>query len=339
MKLTALEIANITQGKLIGNNDHMITGVAPLIDASQTDLSYISEKKYFKLLVNSKAGVILAKNGETISNRNAIFVDDPQFAFLKILELISQEKEKKQSYIHPSATLSPKAIIGKNVTIQAQCVIEDDVIIEDETFIGALSFIGEKTKIGKNCKIYPHVTIRENSHIGNRVIIHSGTVIGSDGFGYAFKDLVHHKIPQIGMVQIDDDVEIGSNVSIDRATMGKTWIGQGTKIDNLVQIAHNVQIGPGCIIVAQVGIAGSARLGKFVTLAGQSAVNGHIEIGDRVIAAAQSGIPNNLEAGAIVFGTPARPIQIEKRIQVIISKLPKIYDDFKKIKKLLKLEN
>jgi UDP-3-O-[3-hydroxymyristoyl] glucosamine N-acyltransferase len=228
--------------------------------------------------------------------------------------------------------------LGQNVSIGAHTVIESGVQIGDQTQIGPLCFIGKDTIIGKNTKLYPHVTVREETQIGNQVILHSGAVVGSDGFGYATRGGIHHKIPQIGTVEIGDDVEIGANVTIDRATLGKTIIGKGSKIDNLVQIAHNVQIGEGCILVSQAGVAGSSQLGKYVTLAGQVGVVGHVKLGDQVIAAAQSGIPNDVPAGSVVFGSPARPIQEERKIQVIIGKLPKIYEEFKKIKKRLELD-
>ncbi len=333
MKATAGEIAQLVGGQVAGNAAAAVTGVAPLDDAGSSDLSFVAEEKYYKNLPQSKAGIVLIHKNKTAEGKTAILVDHPQLAFLKILNVIAKEKETVVSGIHPTAIVAKDAILGANVAIGPYAVVESGAKIGDGSSIGALSFIGHKTALGKNCKIYPRVTLREEITLGDRVTVHSGTVIGTDGFGYAFINKEHVKIPQIGTVEIDDDVEIGSNAAIDRATMGKTVIGAGSKIDNLVQIAHNVKLGKGCIIVSQAGIAGSCNLGNFVTLAGQVGIGDHVNIGDGVIAAAQSGVPNDVPAGSIIFGSPARPIREERKIQVIIGKLPEIYDDIKKLKK------
>lgn len=334
MKATAAEIAQLVGGQVAGNASAAVTGVAPLDDAESTDLSFVAEEKYYKNLPQSKAGVVLIHKNKAAEGKTAILVDQPQLAFLKILNVIAKEKEIAASGIHPTAVVAKDAVLGANVAIGPYAVVESGVKIGDGSSIGALSFIGSRTVLGKNCKIYPRVTLREEISLGDRVTIHSGTVIGTDGFGYAFINKEHVKIPQVGTVEIGDDVEIGSNATIDRATMGKTVIGAGSKIDNLVQIAHNVKLGKGCIIVAQAGIAGSCNLGNFVTLAGQVGIGDHVNIGDGVIAAAQSGVPNDVPAGSIIFGSPARPIREERKIQVIVGRLPEIYDDVKKLKKL-----
>lgn len=337
MRLTAREIASLVQGELSGNGEAAVTGAAPLEEATSKDVTFLNNPKLLKTLDKTQAGVVLLKRGTEYA-KTAVYVENPQLAFAKILELISKEKEEPAGKVHPTAVVDPSARIGAGVSIGAHCVIEADAQVGDHTRILAQCYVGARSKIGKDCKIYPQVTLREDCEVRDRVIIHSGAVIGSDGFGYATEGGVHHKIPQVGKVILEDDVEIGANAAVDRATIGATVVGRGTKVDNLVQIAHNVKIGQGSLLAAQAGVAGSSALGNYVTLAGQVGVSGHVRIGDRVIAAAQSGIPNDVSEGSVVFGTPARPIVEERKIQVIIGRLPKIYEEFRKIKKILKLD-
>jgi UDP-3-O-[3-hydroxymyristoyl] glucosamine N-acyltransferase len=223
--------------------------------------------------------------------------------------------------------------LGKDVAIGPYVVVEDNVSIGDKSIIYAGCFIGHHTRIGRDTFIYPHVSIRERISIGNRVIIHCGTVIGSDGFGFATIKGLHHKIPQIGTVQIGDDVEIGANVTIDRARFDKTVIGNGTKIDNLVQIAHNVIIGENSIIVAQAGISGSTTIGKGVTLAGQAGLVGHITIGDGAVVAAQAGVTKSVPPNVTVSGYPARQHDAAKKVNACVQNLPKLYAKVEELKK------
>lgn len=338
MKLTAKEIARIVGGEIAGNEEAVVTSVASLPEASSQDLTFLGNPKYLKDLPSCQAGILLAKKDVKVEKLTVIYVENPQFAFAKILEIIAQEKVAHIREIHPTAIISKNAKLAFGISIGAYSVIESGVSIGEGTTIGAQCYIGHNSSLGKGCLIHPQAVIREEVSIRDRVIIHSGVVIGSDGFGYVTVGKAHHKIPQIGGVEIEDDVEIGAGVTIDRATIGKTVVGKGTKIDNLVQIAHNVKIGEGCIIVSQAGIAGSSTLGKYVTLAGQVGVVGHVQIGDGVIAAAQSGIPNDVPAGSVIFGSPARPIKEERKIQAIIGRLPDIYEDFRKVKKLVNLD-
>ena len=234
------------------------------------------------------------------------------------------------------AATAPKARLGNNVSIGACAVIDDDVCIGDDSIIYGGCYIGHETKIGKNCLLYPNVSVRERIDIGNRVIIHSGAVIGSDGFGFSMVRGIQQKIPQIGIVQIEDDVEIGANVSIDRARFDKTLIGKGTKIDNLVQIAHNVVTGENCIIVSQTGISGSSELGANVVLAGQAGVIGHVKIGDNAVVAARSGVTKSIPPGAKVWGFPTKPLDVAKKIHVCVQRLPDMYKKIKDLEEKIK---
>jgi UDP-3-O-[3-hydroxymyristoyl] glucosamine N-acyltransferase len=262
-------------------------------------------------------------------------VENPAQAFEKILAEFALPPVIFEPGVHPTAVIGKDVVLGENVSVQPYVVIEDGARIGDSTVIGAHVYIGHRTAVGAGCKFYPHVTIRENITIGNQVVIHSGAVIGGDGFGYEFSGGRHVKILQTGTVQIDDHVEIGSNTTIDRARFGRTWIQEGTKIDNLVQIAHNVIIGKHSMIVSQAGISGSSRLGNYVTLAGQVGLVGHIEVGDKVIVAAQSGVSKNIPAGEVWFGSPAVPMQEQKEKIANINRLPKLSARVKKIEQIL----
>jgi UDP-3-O-[3-hydroxymyristoyl] glucosamine N-acyltransferase len=261
---------------------------------------------------------------------------NPYYASSKAIGLFHEPRKSYPEKIHSTSLLGEEVTIGKEVYIGPYVIIEDRVKLSDKVVILAGSFIGENTAIGENTLIYPRVTIRENVNIGKNVIIHSGTVIGSDGFGYAKEKGTYHKIPQVGKVVLEDDVEIGANVTIDRATLGETRIKKGTKIDNLVQIAHNVQIGENTIVVAQVGISGSTKVGKNVTLAGQVGLVGHIEIGDNVIVAAQSGVSKSLHPGKIYFGYPAREHSKARKIEAVVSLLPQYVEKIRELEKRIK---
>jgi UDP-3-O-[3-hydroxymyristoyl] glucosamine N-acyltransferase len=247
--------------------------------------------------------------------------------------LLKDAPDHRPRGIHPTAVIAPGAKISRGVAVGAHTVIEDGVQIAEGSVLYANCYVGHGAHLGKDCLIYPSVVLREKVFLGNRVIIHSGTVVGSDGFGYVTVDGKHTKIPQVGTVLIEDDVEIGANVTIDRARFDKTIIGEGTKIDNLVQIAHNVTIGKHCLIVAQSGIAGSTKLGDHVILAAQAGLVGHIEIGDGAIVTAQSGVSRSIKPGEQVFGSPAHPLKVAFRNNAHIQRLDKYVEMIKDLKK------
>lgn len=333
MKLTIAEVAAIVQGTVNFNSNLIVTGANGLDEAGPEDISFLGNPKYAELLNTTKAGVVLVPQNIPEIQKPVIKVKNPQLAFAKILSIIESEKSPKIfNQIHSSCVIESSAKIGKDVSIGAFSVIEEGAVIGNNTIIKAHVYVGNNTVIGDNCIIYPNVTIRENILIGSRVIIHSGSVIGSDGFGFVPAETGIFKIPQIGKVEIDDDVEIGANVTIDRATTGFTKIGSGTKIDNLVQIAHNVKIGKNCMIVSQVGIAGSTKIGNNVVIGGQAGTVGHINIGDGVIVAARGAVTNNVSDKQVVSGYPARPHREALKIEALIHRLPELYEQIKKIK-------
>lgn len=333
MELKLKEIAKIVEGKIEGNENILIKGVAGLLEAKKEEISFLSDTKYLPQLKKTKAGAVIVPENVSLAGKNLVKVKNSYFAFLKILRLVEEEKKYRPKGIHPTTVIGERVSLGENVAIGAYSVIGEGVTIGDGTVIHSHCYLGRGSKIGKNSLIYPRVCILERISIGERTIIHSGTVIGSDGFGFLTLRKKHRKIPQVGTVEIGDDVEIGANCTIDRATVDKTKIGRGTKIDNLVQIGHNVGIGENCIIAAQVGIAGSTKIGNNVVFGGQAGVTDHISIGDNVRVAGRAGVTTSIPAGVTVSGFPAGEHRKMLKIQALVEKLPKFYADLKNLKK------
>ncbi len=338
LQLTAKQIAETVNGHLIGDGSLPIKGAATLADAGVYDISFFHNPKYMDQLATTQAKVLLLPEKINVAipalpGKTLIKVANPQFAFAQVLVLLDHGRVHHPQGIHPKAVVDPSATLGKNVSIGANAVVERDAHIGDNTIVYPGVFVGERVHLGERCLVYPNVVFREDTQVGNRAIIHAGAVLGADGYGFSTQQGKHLKIPQIGRVVIEEDVEVGANVTIDRATTGETRIGAGTKIDNLVHIAHNVHIGKNCLIVAQVGISGSTKIGNNVTLAGQVGVVGHLTIEDGAIIAAQSGIMNDVKAGEILFGSPARPHRETLKIQAVLGKLPELYDTVKALKK------
>lgn len=334
--LTARQAADLCGGQLTGNPDEPITGVAGIREALPGDLSFIASPKYFSALKTTKAAaVIVGRDAKVEFARTLIRVDNPVQAFTKVVMRLMPPPVKFAPGIHATAVIAPTAKLGKDVSVQPHAVIEDGAVIGDRTVIGAGNYIGHGCRVGDDCLFYASVTLREYTVVGQRVILHPGVVLGADGFGYEPVNGKHQKIPQVGIVEIGDDVEIGANTAIDRARFGKTRVGRGTKIDNLVQIGHNCVIGEDCIICGGCGLAGSSILGNRVTLAGQVGVAGHLTIGDGVIVMAQSGINKDVAPGAFVWGTPAVPHTEAKRINAAIHRLPDTQERLRELERLV----
>jgi UDP-3-O-[3-hydroxymyristoyl] glucosamine N-acyltransferase len=316
------EIAQYLHGKVEGDGDIIITGISGIKEARQGDITFVANLKYFPLIETTKASAIIAPCDVKVSGKNFVLVENPSLAFAKIASFVLGEQEHQIQGIHPTAVIAKDAKLGARVSVGAYTVIESKAIIGDDTVIYSGCFIGHDTSVGEKSLIYPNVVIRERIVIGKSVIIHSGTVIGSDGFGFAEVEGVHHKIPQIGIVVIEDNVEIGANVTIARARFDKTFIGQGTKIDNLVQIAHNVVIGRNCIIISQVGVSGSVQINDGAILAGQAGIAGHLTIGEGAVVAAQAGVTKSVPAKTFVSGYPAKPHDKAKKVNAALQRLP-----------------
>lgn len=334
---TVEALAALVGGQIEGGSGQTpLTGAAAIADATEGHLTFFGNAKYLPALKTCRASAALVPLdfSEDIPPVK-IKVANPSLAFSQILEKFAPPPVTYEPGVHRTAVIGEDVALGDNVSIQPYAVVERGARIGSGTVVGAHAFIGQSATLGADCRIFPHVTIREGTIIGTRVIIHSGTVVGSDGFGYEFSEGRHVKIPQIGFVQIDDDVEIGANVTIDRARFDRTWIQEGTKIDNLVQIAHNVTIGKHCILVAGVAIAGSTRLGNYVTLAGQVGVAGHLQIGDAALVGAQSGIGEDLPPKSKWFGSPAVPFGEYGRRAGYVKNLPKLFSRVKKLEQIL----
>jgi len=313
-----------------------ITGVASLQEAREGDITFYGNPRYLAQLRASKASaVIVPRDFSEAITPLLLRVENPSAAFAAAVTAFAPAEPPTQPGVDSSAVVDPTAKLGAGVSIGPLVVIEAGAIIGEGSVIGSGCQIGREVRLGSHCRLHPGAIIRERCLLGDRVILQPGAVIGSCGFGYEFKEGRHVKIPQTGIVEIGNDVEIGANTTIDRARFGRTVIGEGSKIDNLVQIAHNVQIGPHSIICAQVGIAGSTRVGSYVTLAGQVGLAGHIEIGDKAVIGAQSGLSKNVPPGSMVIGAPAKPMKEWKQTNFYISQLGKLYERVKELEKLL----
>ena len=333
MSRTLKEIAALVSGDVAGNADAVITGVAGIEDAHEGDITFIANPKYLPFLSRTRASAVIVGRGMEAEAGTALLrVDNPSLAFTKVVSFILPEDIRHPSGVHKAAVVSAAASLGKNTGIGACAVIEDGARIGDNAVIYPNCFIGRNASIGSNTIVYSNVSIRENVRIGSNVIIHAGSVIGSDGFGFVTVDGIHHKIPQVGTVIIEDDVEIGANCTIDRARFDKTVIGKGTKLDNLVHIAHNVITGRNCLIVAQVGVSGSTTIGNNVILAGQVGVVGHVTIGDNTIVMAKSGISKNVPENSVLYGVPAQPVNEAKKLHAYVNGLPRMHQTIKDLK-------
>jgi len=337
MTFTLQELATLSGAELIGDPKLQITGAASLGEATLGEISFFANRKYIGLLRKTRASAIFVPPdfAEPI-NAAQVRVSNPTKAFEQVLLKFAPSTVTFAPGIHSTAIVDPSVQLGERVSIQPLAVIEAGTRIGDDTIVGAGSYIGHETVIGSACHIYPQVTIRERSKIGSRVIVHSGAVIGADGFGFEMVDGRQEKIQQLGIVQIDDDVEIGANTTIDRARFGRTWIQEGAKIDNLVQIAHNVVIGKNTVMAAQSGIAGSVQIGQRVLIGGQVGVIGHIEIGDNTAIGAQSGISKNISGGAW-WASPAVPLAEAKQQIAWVRRLGKLVARVKDIERKLGL--
>ncbi len=323
-EFSAAQIAEKLNGQVLGDPALMLLGFAPADSAKQGDLTFAENESYFlRADQSAAAAVLVAGDFKSASGKTLIRVANARVGFAQVLPLFFPEPVFPGG-IHPTAIVAATARIDPTAYIGAQCHVGERAKIGPGVVLQARDYVGDDCVIGEGSRLFPGVTLYNRTVLGRRVQIHAGTVVGADGFGYVFDNGAHRKVPQVGNVILHDDVELGANVTIDRAALGATVIGKGTKIDNLVQIGHNVTIGEHCIIVAQVGIAGSTKIGNYVTIAGQVGVAGHLRIGDKVTLVAQSGIMNHIPEGQKWMGSPAQPDRVMKRQLLAAERLPEL---------------
>lgn len=339
MSLTVEQILDLTGGKALQKSGAIeVAGVSSLDEADASHVSFLGNEKYYQDYLQTSAGVVLIPENvpDQPDGVTLIEVENPSHAFGKLVSHFANIGTQFIAGIHPTAYVAEDvACDPEKVCVKANAVIESGASIGAGSVIGAGVVIGERVVIGENCYLHANCTVREACVMGDRVILQPGCVIGSDGYGYEFVDGKHEKVDQVGIVQLGDDVEIGANTTIDRARFGKTVVGTGTKIDNLAQIAHNVQIGEHSLVVAQCGLAGSSHIGNYVTLAAQSGCVGHITIGDKAVLAARTVAMKDIEGGQTYMGMPARPMREEMKKMALVSRLPKLMDEVKELRRKL----
>ncbi len=340
MNLTLREVAKNVGGTVVGDGSVVLSGVAGIREAGPGELTFLANPKYERYLADTAAAAVVVsaqyRAAAEMNGRPLLVADDAYRTFARVMELFSSADTSVAVGVHGTAVVAESASIGEGAAIGANAVVLEDAVVGDRTVIHPGVYIGRGARVGADTIVHPNVTVKWGCVIGDRVIVHSGTVIGSDGFGFAPEGDVQKKVPQVGNVVVEDDVEIGANVCVDRATVGTTRMGRGTKIDNLVQIGHNVVVGEGSIIVAQVGISGSTRVGDRVVLAGQSGIAGHIEVGDRAMVGAQSGVTKSVPPGERVSGYPAQKHSLSKRLHACLMQLPSLFNRVKDLEAKLR---
>jgi UDP-3-O-[3-hydroxymyristoyl] glucosamine N-acyltransferase len=343
LALTLSELARWVDGDIVrGGLDVSYTGMAALDAAGPRDVSFLGNEKYHAQFSQTRAGAVIVARGQTGGPPDTalIAVDNPTLAFSTVVRHFAAASRGFQPGVSPQAAIDPTAVLDPaKVRIHAGAVIMAGARIGNGTEIGPNCVIGEDAIVGSDCQLMANVTVRERCALGDRVILQPGVVVGSDGYGYELVDGRHVKIDQVGVVEIHDDVEIGANTTIDRARFGKTVIGEGTKVDNLVQIGHNCVIGKHCLIVALCGISGSTRIGDYVTMAGQCGTAGHVTIGDKVSLAGRSGVTTSLPGGAVYSGLPAQPFREEMKMRASLRRLPKLVERVKALEAALKIKS
>lgn len=331
--LTAGEVGARVGARVVGDAALRLRGLAPIESAGPDELTFVANPKYLGHLATTRAGAVIISSAHLPAahvppegpppGRAYLVAEDPYLAFARALAAFHPPRRPPPG-VHPTAWIDPSATVGEGVTVGPLCSIAASCRLGAGVVLVAGVHLGEDVEVGEESTLHPNVTVYPGSRIGRRVIIHGGAVIGADGFGFARTPQGAVKVPQVGRVVIEDDVEIGANCTIDRATLGETRIGRGAKLDNLVQIGHNVTVGEGTVIVAQAGVSGSTKIGRGVTIAGQAGLVGHIEVGDGAIVTAQCGVTNDVPAGAVVSGSPHRPHNEWRRIEAALSDLPAV---------------
>ena len=330
-EFTLAYLADYVGGKFVGNGDIIVKSAATLTAAGDEDITFLSNTKYRTYLGTTSAAVIIVKSEETTSAGAQLVVDDPYYAFCRIVELIFGHRQHRTAGVSENSTIAKSAKIGDGCCIYDYVVIEDDVQVGDDTVIYPGVFVGKGSKIGSGCILYPNSVIFDDCSLGDNVIIQANATIGQDGFGFATHAGMHHKIPHIKSVIIENDVEIGSNACIERGSLQDTIIGRGAKIGDSVVIGHGAKIGAGCLLVPQVGVAGTAELGQYCVLGGQAAVVGHIKIGNMVMVAGQAAVVSDVEDGKVLAGSPAIDAGKAKRAYSTIEELPQMKRSLKKL--------
>lgn len=329
--MTVDEVARLIEGKVCGDGFAELDGIAQLEIASERELAYADGNRAVARAERSRAGCVLIADSSLFSGRTTIEVKNPKLAFVKAAALLIPSLPYPPG-VHPSAVISPGARLGERVFVGPHSVVADGAVVEEGAVLMAGVCLGERARVGEGSVLHPGVVLYPGSSVGKRVILHAGVIVGGDGFGYVFADGRHHKFPQIGGIVIEDDVEIGCNSTLDRGSLGTTRVGQGTKIDNLVQIAHNVSIGRHCVIAAQTGISGSVEIGDEVVIGGQVGIGDHVRIESRAMIGSGAGVLTGkvIREGTVVWGTPARPLAEVKRIYATMARLPEITQTLKK---------